>query len=265
MEIEPGTEVEPGGEVEPEGNEPEPFVLPEDFASQVQAWDIDLAEIPEAVQQFKALKTEEGVIDSFIAHGQALGFGIKEMQRLFADDEPQAPAAPAPSSQVEEPDPDELLSRAEVNRMLEEIRNEQKTAQEQAQEREFQARQQETFRTIDAWFEANGITDQDERRSIANFGERHLQPGQDGYDPRVVTQLLEAGRADHEAYVDRAAKAYLERKARAAGNQPTPVGGAPASTTGSQEPEFTYEGKGQGALEAAKQRVRDRLKAAQES
>lgn len=245
--------------------EPEPFTLPEDFASQVQSWDIPVDALPDAVARYKALQTEEGVIDAFIAEGLSLGFGVKELQRLFDDEQAAAAQQPATSAPVVEEDPDRYITAAEVQQVLESVRQEQQQIAQQSQQAAFQVQQQRTFDAMDAWFTSQGITDEEERQAIARFGEKHILPGQNSYDPRIAVSALERGKAEHEAFIERQAQAYLAKKGLVAQAQPTPPGGGQTfAGDGGDDPAPNYAELRGGALKAAKERVRQRLREAGE-
>lgn len=243
--------------------EPEPFTLPEDFATQVQTWDIPVDKLAEAAQMYKAAQTEEGVIDGFIAYGQSLGFGLKELNRLFEDEAPAAPAAPV-APQAPTPDPEALMTRAEVDAEIARIREEQQQFVQSQEQRAQAAKQAQVMDGIGTWFSQAGVEDEQTRKLIAGFGEKHVAPNADPYDMRVVAAALERGKADYEAFLQGEAQRYLKGKAASAANQPTPVGGAPAATTGSDEAPVDYVAARGGAFDLARQRVRDRLRAAGE-
>jgi len=249
-----------------EAPEPEPFTLPEDFASQVQGWDVPIDALPAAVEQYKALQTEEGVIDAFIATGQSLGFGLKELNRLF-DEEAPAPVAPAaPAAPAEPEDPDRLMTAAEVQAMLAEVRGEQEQFQQALTQKEHQARQEQVFGAMNQWFDSQDVKDEQTRRQIATFGEKHVLPTQDSYDPRVAIAALERGKAEYDAWVEAEAQNYLKRKQAAAKGQPTPVGGGSGGTSGGDGggEQVDYQKLGGAALDTAKERVRARLRASDE-
>lgn len=257
---------------EPVSTEPEetPFELPEDFADQVKGWGVPLDEIPQAVARHKGLQSEDGVVDEWIALGQNLGFGIKELQRLF-EDEVAPPAAPVvPAAPEVDPilgdDPERLLTAAEVKQIMDDQRAQFEgrfTASEQERaEKEQEARTKVVFGAIEGWFEKNEISDPDERRLIAQMGEATIAAGADSYDPAVSLAALERGKAAYDAFVEKQAQAYLAKKAGTAQGQPTGLGGGTAG--GEAEPETDYAKLGQGALSAAKAKVRERLRASGE-
>lgn len=259
-----------GGEpvIEP-SNEPieEPeFLIPEDFADQVKGWGVPVDELGQAAALHKALQTEDGVIEQFIATGQSLGFGVRELQRLFAD-EPVTPAAPAaPAAPVTDPilgdDPERLLTAAEVKTIMDAQREEfdgRFTQSEEARQREsFEAKQKVVFGTIDSFFEGHDIKDAETRAFVANLAEKTIPSGADSYDSAVVTAALERGFAEYEAFVEKQAQAYITKKGGTALSQPTHVGGG--TTSGEDVDETDYTKLGQGALNTAKERVRARLR-----
>jgi DNA-binding transcriptional MerR regulator len=243
----------------------EVFTLPEDFADQVKSWDIKLDELPQAVALHKALQSEDGVIDTFIRTGQNLGFGIKELQRLFNEDEPVAPvAAPAaPAVHAELEDPDRLLTAAEVNSLLERERNsvlERITESDQKREQEnFQSRQRTLFAAIDSKFAEWGVTDPDEQRFIASLAEKTILAGADSYDPAVSLAALERGKAQYDAFVEKQAASYLAKKGTTLKAQPTTLGGG-NTAAGETDEAPDYHALGGKALDTAKERVRRRLR-----
>lgn len=260
--MEPELENEPEVEAEVEA---EPFVLPEDFADRAKEWGLTPDEIAEAVQVHKALQTEEGVVDAFIRTGQNLGFGIKELNRLF-DDEPVAPvAAPVTAPVVEEDDdPERLMTVAEVRALVEQERAERTQSETQREQAAFQSRQAALFGQIDSWFDTNGIKDEDERRLVAQLAEKTILPGQDSYDPAVALAALERGKASYEAFIEKQATAYLTKKGKTIKDQPTVLsgGGTNAGDGGDEAPD--YAALGSTALTTAKERVRNRLRASGE-
>jgi hypothetical protein len=244
--------------------EPEPFTLPEDFATQVQQWDIPVEHLGDAAAQYKALQTEEGVIDAFIATGQSLGFGLKDLNRLFEDEVP-LPAAPTPSAPaVEPPDPDGIMTRAQVDEMIAGLRSESQAAEQARQQQAEEARQAQVFGAINQWYETNKVTDPAARRAIAGFGEAHIAPNQDSYDPRVALAALEAGKAEYEAWRQADAQAYLAVKQQQANAQPTPPGGGTGGAAGgggdNAAPNYAELAKKGEALNTARERVRARLR-----
>lgn len=249
-----------------------PFALPEGFAETVQGWDVPVEMLPEAVALYKGLQTEEGVIDNFVVLGQKLGFGIKELERLFADDEPPAPAQPAPApvaTPVEPEDPERLMNAAEVRAMLEAERatydskfDEFQQAQVAVQQQAFQDRQTKTFAAIGNWFDSKEIKDENVQAMVAKLGEKTLDPTADSYDPQVAIAALERGLTAYEAFVDEQAEARLRKKAVIASAQPTGVGEAGGSAGGEGDetaPDYAKLALSGGAMEAAKARVRKRL------
>lgn len=262
-------ETEPVEGAEVIETEPE-FTLPDDFADQVKSWGVSTDELAQAAALHKALQTEDGVVEQFIATGQSLGFGVKELQRLFVD-EPVTPAAPAaPAAPVPDPilgdDPERLLSAAEVKQYLDAQRAEFEgrfTQSEEVRQAEaFQAKQDRVFGAIDTWFDSKEVTDKETRAFIAQLGDKTIPRGADAYDPQVVTAALERGYAEYEAFVEKQAQAFIAKKAGTALAQPTHVGG---SSAGSEpEDETDYAKLGQGALNAAKEKVRARLRASGE-
>lgn len=257
----PEEELEPEVGVETPEVEVEPFVLPEDFASQVQSWELGLDDLPKAVETYKSLQTEEGIIDAFISTGQSLGFGLKELNKLFADDEPVVTPPAAPAAPVEELDPERLMTAAEVDAMLKQVREEAAQYQQTQEQRDLEAKQMNVMNQMNAWFDAKEVTDLETRGAIARFGEKHLRPGQNILDPAVAIAALEAGQADYDAWIDAEAKRYLAKKKAVADGQPTPPGGAPTSGGGGPDDAPKYEELGGAALQTAKDRVRARLRA----
>lgn len=256
-ELDP-SEIDPELIADPAEPEPTPFSLPEDFASQVESWGVPVDELAQAAAFHKSLQTQDGVIEAFIQTGQSLGFGIKELNRLFEDEPAPAPVTPAPTPHEEPLDPERLMTAAEVDALLDKVRAETTEFRQQQEQREQEAQQRTVFNAMDQWFDGQGVPDMETRRQIAAFGEKHVVGN--SYDPAVAIRALEAGKAEYDAWIDGQARAYLQRKAAAAGKQPTPVGGAVGHAGGSDEPPFTYEGQGRTAMDAAKQRVRDRLR-----
>lgn len=255
--------IEPGAE--PVIEEPE-FVLPEDFADQVKSWGVSPDELAQAAALHKALQTEDGVVEQFIATGQSLGFGVRELQRLFAD-EPVTPAAPAaPAAPVPDPilgdDPERLLTAAEVKDIMDRQRDEFEgrfTQSETDRQRDaLEAKQKVVFGAIDSFFEGHEIKDQETRAFIANLAEKTIPAGADSYDTAVVGAALERGFAEYESFVEKQAQAYIAKKGGTALSQPTHVGGGTAGAEAEEETDYVK--LGQGALNAAKEKVRARLR-----
>jgi hypothetical protein len=247
-----------------------PFELPEGFAETVKGWDIPIDQLPRAIETFKGLQTEEGQIEAFLTFGQQLGFGLKDMERLFEDEVPTAPVAePVAPPEPTEAELEELerpLTRRELAAIREEIRDEVKGEFTQREEAQKAATQQETFAVIGRWYNDNEITDPAAQAVIARLGEdiAHAN-GADTYDPTVAVWALEQGRAAYDGFVEAEAQKALARKAAIASQQPTAIGasgGSPAA--GDEEEPFDYaEQKGK-ALQSAKARVRARMRASGE-
>lgn len=254
-------ETEPVEEAAPE------FALPEDFAQTVQGWDVPVEILPEAVALYKGLQTEEGVIDNFVVLGQKLGFGIKELERLFSDEEPVAPVAPAPvaPAAVAEPeDPERLMTAAEVRALVEAERADYTSKfdafqqqQVEAQQQAFQARQTQTFQAIGEWFKTNDIVSEEAQAIIARLGEKTLDPTADSYDPQVAIAALERGKEAYDKFVETEAEARLRKKAVIASAQPAGIGEGGGTDAGEGDDGTPdYKALGRDALEAAKKRVR---------
>lgn len=255
---------EPVEGVVTETEEPE-FLLPEDFTDQVKSWGVSVDELAQAAALHKALQTEDGVVEQFIATGQSLGFGIKELQRLFADEvapvAPVAPAAPTPDPILGD-DPDRLLTASEVKAIVDRQRDEFEgrftQSETQRAEAEQAQRQKIAFGTIESFFDGKEVKDGETRAFIAQLAERTIPATADSFDPAVLNAALERGMAEYEAFVEKQAQAFIAKKAGTAAAQPTHVGGGTAG--GEAEAETDYAKLGQGALNAAKEKVRARLR-----
>lgn len=259
--------IEPEAGSAPEGVvEPEPFTLPEDFATRVQSWDIDLESLPEAVDYYKRLQNEEGVIETFIQTGQSLGFGVNDLQKLFGPEEgggsaPAPTAAPVPAAAP--PDPEELLSRREVEEYVSQVRAEFAQSEERRAAEALQARQDTVRGAMGEWFKGQEIEDESVQFAIANLGQKHVLPGQDVLDPKTALAALEKGKLEYDRIVEAEAQRYLQKKGLVVQGSPTNIGGS-QTHAGDGGEQFTYEGKGQKALETAKDRVRKKLAEAQQ-
>lgn len=246
--------------------EAEVFTLPENFADTVKSWELDdLSRADEYVKLGKALETEEGVIDGFIGLGQKLGLGVKDLERLFAEDQPAAPQAAAPvPAPAEAPDPDRLLTQAEVDKLIEErVLGPQREAQER-QAQELQAlRQKQTFDTIDQWFAGKEGLDDEAKQVIVALADRTIPADADSWDPKVAVAALERGAAAYEALMEKQAQAYIAKKAAQGQALPTNIGSG--STPGGEAEEAPDYVAARGkALDVARARVRARLRAAGE-
>ncbi len=156
------------------------------------------------------------------------------------------------------------MTRAEVDAELARVREEQQGFIQQQQAAQEQAAQAQIRAGIDGWFGQAGVESEDTRTMIARFGEKHIAANANPYDMRVVSAALERGKAEYDAWVDKEAQAHLQRKAAQAAAQPTPIGGAPAGTTGNDDAPVDYAAARGGAFDLARQRVRDRLRQAGE-
>lgn len=264
--------LEPVEEAAPE------FTLPEDFAQTVQGWDVPVDKLAEAVELYKGLQTEDGVIDNFTVLGQKLGFGMHEMERLFLTDEELAqqlakqaapflaPAPVASTAPVEPEDPERLMTAAEVRALVEAERatsdsrfSEFQQQQVEAQQQAFQARQTQTFAAIGEWFKTNDIVSEEAQAIIARLGEKTLDPTADSYDPQVAIAALERGKEAYDKFVETEAEARLRKKAVVAGAQPASIGEGGGTDAGDGDTAPDYKALGGDALVAAKKRVRERL------
>jgi hypothetical protein len=151
------------------------------------------------------------------------------------------------------------MTAAEVEELLTKVREENAQFVQSQQQAQLQAREAAVIDQMNGWFDAQEVTDVETRLAIARFGEKHVLPNQDGYDPRVAIAALEAGKAEYDAWVEAEAKRYLQKKKVVADAQPTPPGGAPTHGGGTDEAPAVYEGPE--ALQTAKDRVRARLRA----
>lgn len=204
--IEPDpTENAPSPEALAEGSAPTteaPEAPPaRDWAAQVEEWGGE-SNISDAIEIANALREEDGVralVEEGLKH---LGY---DPTVVFSPGEPAEPK-----------DPDEFLTRAEVEQRLAEM-------QDLASNQALQVRVQAAAAAVDETRQALGVTSEDEWDMVRTFAQNHTTP--DELDPSRLAEAVRKGHADYERALERAAKAYVEKKAAANSGVPQPIVG----------------------------------------
>src|SRR5579885_552704 len=235
--------------------EPEPFVLPDEFVQEVREWGGPEA-VREARQLQQALQTEDGQIDLLVQLLRSVGYGVKEIEYMFSD-QFRVPDAglPAPGQvqQPGEPPEEKVITAADLDQKLAEV---QSQYAQQLQAIELQRAQAVTTQVVDTFFGEKQVEDPQVRRLIINLGAQILPDGD--FDPQHVRSALDQAFTMYQAQVEKEAKRYAQSKLATAKSQPTHVGGG---TSGGEDDTPQYGQLGAKALEVAKRRVRERYKA----
>lgn len=243
-----------GGEVDTP--EPEPFVLPDEFVQEVREWGGPEA-VREARQLQSALQTEEGQIDLLVQLLRSVGYGVKEIEYMFSDQfrVPEAgQALPAPGQVQQDDDARErVITAADLDTRLSELQQQHAAELHQI---EMQRAQAVTVQTVNSFMAEKKVDDPTTRDFIIQLGARILPDGD--FDPEHVKSALEQAHTIYQAQVEKEARRYAGTKHATAQAQPTHIGGG---TAGGEDDTSQYGQLGAKALEVAKQRVRDRLKA----
>src|SRR5581483_9272464 len=106
--------------------EPEPFVLPDEFVQEVREWGGPEA-VREARQLQQALQTEDGQIDLLVQLLRSVGYGVKEIEYMFSD-QFRVPDAGLPTpGQVQpqqgEPPEEKIITAADLDQKLAEAQS----------------------------------------------------------------------------------------------------------------------------------------------
>src|SRR6478609_5508867 len=201
---------------EPAGGEPAApeATTPPAPAAPVDPWATYGGEdrVKDAIAISEALATDEGV-EALVREGLA-AMGL------------DAEAALALARGEEAPDPDEILTRAQLDERLRQER-ESFTSQLRKQQ-EVEARG-----AVEGALTELGVADDaDARAMVLTYAQKHVS-GPDETDPRKLIAAVQAGHADYERAMEAAAAAYVAKKAQTAQTVPSPLrgGGAPANET----------------------------------
>lgn len=199
-------------------------------------------DVNRALEIDRALKTEEGITGLFVQAGRALGLTPEQMDALFA------PAETAPA-EVEEVDPDRVLTWKEAQELFQKqlAEAQTKTTAEQAQERQVEVART----TVNETLAALGVTEQAEVEAVLAAGQRHLADGD--FDPAHITAAVRKGFADYEKAARARAEKYLQGKITNAQTLPGSIGANPPGGVELPEPQNVDE---------AKARARARLRGA---
>lgn len=180
--------------------------------------------IEAAHRMYEASRTDDGVIQLFLEAGQALGLGLKELQTLFADLGGEVP---------EEPDPDEPITRKEFQETL--------TKQKQAEAERQQARvQQAAAVAVQETVSSLGLDPKDPTTTLVlQLADKHMK---DDFSAEAISAAIRQGHADYQAQVEKAAQAYLTKKAATAAAVPqAPAGNAAPAEAAPAEPKNVTE------------------------
>lgn len=274
---EPGAETDPILEPDPvtgpaEGDEPDPWAEFDALPDDQETFDREYVEalreraetvrtagkgyadlgdpdvVKEAVELKEMLKSEEGVISLFVESGQALGYGVKELE-AFIDSEVGKAAVAA----VEEPDPDDDLpmTRGEFKAQMDQAIKDR--VEKPALERQESDRQRDAKATVDQTLADLKVTDPDEARAVLAYGQAHL--GADDWSPESIRAAVRRGHEELQAQIKKQSQEYLKGKKESKAKQPGSIGagGSPGGT----EPEEAQ------SVEEAKARVREKLRKGQ--
>lgn len=240
-----------------EGAAPEPWTPPEGLADKFTEWGVEVNDLDSAVSIYQALQTEQGVIDMVVEGLRSLGFGVKDIEKFLREDgaspDEAAARAAAPAADAT-PDDEAIPTMADIKKLLQtEVIAPQREAQERAQVAAAQA-------AIGSFFDTQGVKDVETMEAVRGLAKRYLPDGD--WDPAHIAVALEKGHADFEKIIETQGQAYLAKKAGDAAKVPTPVGGHVGGGDGDDRPDYTKLGSK--ALDTARQRVRDRLRASGE-
>jgi hypothetical protein len=186
-----------------------------------------------AIKLHQATQSPDGVVQLFMEAGQALGLGVKDMERLFGEGTPEPPAP----EDLERP-----LSVKEFQEALAKQREEQVT-QAQAQQRSIaEAAVQKT--TTELGLKANDPT----TKLVLEMGDKYLNGD---LSPENITNAVKRGYADYQAMIVREAEAYLSRKQQQAASVP----GAPSGASAPSAPPPKEPADIQEAIRMARKRM----------
>jgi len=225
-------------EVADEAQEPKAEESKGEEREEAQAPDLDPETLQAAVEVYQALQEPDGVLQLWFETGRAMGLSVDAMARLLAGGHESAPSQKAEEdADLEAEDEDRPLTKAEVQRILEERQAEQAQAQVVA--------------AIRDWYESSGLTPDEYQMVLAV-----ADAGFDGdlHNPKDVVSALEKAKAKVEEEAERIArrKAASQPKARQE-ERPVPkrVKGHGSAGPPEQEPPKS--------LDEAMKRVRARL------
>lgn len=204
----------------------------------------------QAAKIYDALQSEEGVAQLFVESGQALGLGVKELEALFGEGD--APAATkSGDASTEEPESGEGSEDdqiAQLQKQIEELRQEQTQTVQQQRQATAKAAAQEALSEI-------GLDPSDKDQSeivnqVLTLGQKHI--GENEWAPDKIKSAVKKGHEDLQRVVESQAEQLLAKKKKDRDEQPGSIdGGASPGGEPEEEPQD---------LKTAKKRAREKFK-----
>jgi len=226
-------------EVSEEAQEPKAEESKGEEKEEAQAPDLDPETLQAAVEVYQALQEPDGVLQLWFETGRAMGLSVDAMARLLAGGHESTPSQGAEEDVdlEEEEDEDRPLTKAEVQRILEERQAEQAQAQ--------------VMSAIRDWYESSGLTPDEYQMVLAV-----ADAGFDGdlHNPKDVISALEKAKAKVEEEAERIARRRASSQPKAKQEErpvPKRVKGHGSAGPPEQEPPKS--------LDEAMKRVRARL------
>jgi hypothetical protein len=216
-------EGDPVAGAEDGGGDPAPVSDGPDYAARIKEWGGEET-ISDALAIANALSTREG-IEALVREGlTALDLDPEAAFTLAKGEEP--------------PDPDEVLTRAQVEEMM-------KQAAQPALSRIEEQQRATATQAVEDTLSSVGVADDAEARAIViSFAQNHVSDP-NTTDPRVLAAAVKSGYADYEAFLRRASEKYVEDRAEKNSKAPKPLkgGGQPANETSPPEVKNMEEAK----------------------
>ena len=184
--------------------------------------------VEQALKLWEAVATEDGVVQVFIEAGRSLGLTPEQMQGLFGE-----------VQEIEQPDPDAPLTRAEWEAW-------QRQQQEAVQVQQYQqAVQQVRAEASQAVHKAVGEIGLDMENPATQYvlqlGDKYLDKSTPP-SPEAVRNAVQRGWADYQVLTQQAQQQYVNTKRTQAASVPgAPSGASAPSSSADPEPKNVAE------------------------
>jgi DNA-binding transcriptional MerR regulator len=207
--------------------EPEPVADPyADFGGRQQ--------VEDAVALSRALSTEAGVRAMAVETLKALGLSPAQIEATLSGEQAPsgAPQEPAPDPVFGDLADEDVVTVADVKRLLEQVKQEVKQPWEQAAEAQ---RQQAAGTAVDSTLAELGVSDPDTAQLVLLEASRILP--RDEWDPTRIAEAVRQGHAQLVVKLEKARENYVKGKVEKADALPTHIGDTSGSSGGSPLPE----------------------------
>lgn len=209
--------------------------------------------IEDAVAISRALGTETGVRQMAAETLKALGLAPQQIEAVlsgqaFVSQTPEGGAEAGPDPVFGDLTDDDVVTVADMKRLLGELQQEIRQPWEQAQT---QQRVDRAAATVDTTLASLGVEDPNLSQLVLLEASKILP--QNEWDPAKIEQAIRTGHANVTALMEQARQEYLGKKIEQADSLPTHIGDVSGSAGGSDAPEPA-------SLDEAIKRVRESLR-----